>query len=104
MKENAKLYSNKCILNSLKCIKIAAVGAPLQTTLGGAYTDPDTHDVCIYVFGNGKNEFEICEFIGRVGGLPGCVSDLTGNNLADFVCFAFIKKILLFSNNRSVEK
>ena len=49
----------------------------------GAYSDPDTHDVYMWL-GTEKNGFEICEFTGRVGGLP--VSDLTGNNLANFVC------------------
>ena len=85
MTENAKLYSNICFLNSLKCTKIAAAEAPLQYHARGAYSDPDTHGV-YYMVGNGKKGFEICEFTGRVGGLPGCVSDLTGDNLANLVC------------------
>ena len=56
---------------------------------------------CIYVVGNGKYGFEISEFTGPVGGLPGCVSDLTGNNLANFVWNNI--KILLFLNNRIIE-
>ena len=58
-------YSTKCFLNSLKCTKIAAAGAPPQTTLGEltAIQIP-----MMYVVGNEKNEYEISEFTGRVGG------------------------------------
>ena len=94
---------DKCFLNSLECTKIAAVEAPPQTTLG-ELTAIQISMMYIHICWERKNGFEICEFIGRVGGLPGCVSDLiTGNNLAYFVCFAFIKNFL-FLNNRSVEK
>ena len=64
--------------------KLLRLGLRTLDHARGAYSDPDTLDVSIYVVGNGKNGFEICEFTGRVGGLP--VSDLTGNNLAYFVC------------------
>ena len=57
-----------------------------QTTLGKLTAIQIPMMYIIMWLGTEKNGFEICEFTGRVGGLPGCVSDLTGNNLANFVC------------------
>ena len=40
----------------------------------------------MYVVGNEKNGYEISEFTGRIGGADWLFPDLTGNNLANFVC------------------
>ena len=100
--ENAKLYySNKCFLNSLKCTKLL-LGLRPRPRSGSLQRS--RYPWCIYVVGNEKIGFEICELTGRVGGLPQWAvsrSDLTGNNLANFVC-NYQKKIFL--NNWNVEK
>ena len=101
--ENAKLYySNKCFLNSLKCIKIAA-RTPPQTTLG-ELTAIQIPVIYIYMWlGTKKLGSKFVSLLVKLVGCPsGCVSDLTGNILANFDIAIIKKKIFL--NNRSVEK
>ena len=76
-------YSTKCFLNSLKCTKIAAAGTPPQTTLVKLTAIPMP---MMYVVGNEKTGTKFLSLLVKLVGLIGCVPDLTGNNLANFVC------------------
>ena len=85
---NAKLYSNKCFLKSLKCIKIAAAGAPPQTMPGKLTAIQIPIMMYTYMwFGTEKRVRNLWVYWSSSWGcLAMSQSDLTGNNLANFVC------------------
>ena len=88
MLKNRNLYNTKCFHFGLKCTKIVGGWGSAPDPAEGAYCAPPNFlDVVV-------QWYDICEFTELLG-LPGCVPDLTGNNI---ISFAIIKNFLFLNN------